>query len=405
MLISTKASRGEPDTTSLVLRGVAYVALLASVVALLIADFRGEFDDVIHLRAELVSVGDGFQPGAEVKFRGKTVGEVTEVVPGELIEASLSIDRESAQVIPSTVKARVLPGTLFGNTFLELVGPGGDRGDSEALSSGQVLQADRTRRAYELQDALNSVSRVMAAASPAQIDAILSATADSLRGRGEDLGRMVVRLDGYLEAVLDHLPALENDIVLLARAVRILDGAAPDLLAAVRASLKTVATLREAEPELLGLIDGGTRVVETGAAFLEVNEESIVRLVQSLATLLNVVNNHRATLGPTITNVEQTLERWADIMEGAHALPLAGYLGGLVNSGYTSADCPRYPGLDGPNCGQSDDASAPAREQGPGSQAADDPVPGGGDSAVDQAVTDLLDDLDHVLGGLLGGGR
>lgn len=403
MLSLLSNSRRDPSKGSLIARGVAYLALLGVVAGLLVAQFRGVFDDVIHVHARVISVGDGLQIGADVKYHGKSVGEVTHVVAGDLIDLDLAIDRHDAEFIPAAVTARVLPSSLFGNTQVQLVSRGRTSG---SLSDGQLLKVDRSQRTLELQDALNSVSNVLAAASPAQIDAILGAAAESLRGRGDQLGRTIVRLDGYLSAVLDHLPRLEQDIKDLARAVRIVDGATPDLLAAMRASLTTVGTLRELESEIRDAIDGGTQVLDVGAGFMEANDDRIIRLVRSLAQLVAVAHAHRSTIGPTITNVELTLKRWADLMEGRSYLPLAGYIGGVLDRGYTAADCPRYGSLAGPNCRAATSVGQPG-PSGAGSTSGGNAAGGHADAndPVGQSENQLLNDLGGFLGGLLGGGQ
>jgi ABC-type transporter Mla subunit MlaD len=85
----------------------------------------------VRVTVQLPTVGDTLGINSDVKYNGLRVGRVVNVDPGVGTDedgwdgprAEVLVDPEHAQLIPAEVRARVLPGTLFGNEYVDLVAP------------------------------------------------------------------------------------------------------------------------------------------------------------------------------------------------------------------------------------------------------------------------------------------
>ena len=66
----------EPTRRDLMVRGVAYLAVLAVGIALVLARFTGTFTERVSVTALLAETGDALTAGSDVKLRGVLVGRV-----------------------------------------------------------------------------------------------------------------------------------------------------------------------------------------------------------------------------------------------------------------------------------------------------------------------------------------
>ena len=88
------------------------------------------------------------------------------------------------------------------------------------LQDGDVIPSDRVETNVELNRILAELFPLLRTVRPADLNATLNALATALGGRGEDLGATLDRLDGYLDAIDDHLPTLRE---LIEPAPRLID--------------------------------------------------------------------------------------------------------------------------------------------------------------------------------------
>ena len=118
----------------------------------------------------------------------------------------LALQPAAAKSIPDNVSARLLPKTLFGERYVELVLPAAV--PAPAIRSGDVIPQDRSSSAIELEQVFDDLLPLLQAVQPAQLSATLNALATALDGRGKQLGQNLVALDTYLKGLNPHLPTL-----------------------------------------------------------------------------------------------------------------------------------------------------------------------------------------------------
>ncbi|MFC0433292.1 MCE family protein [Kutzneria buriramensis] len=196
--------------------GAAFVVALLAASALVAAQFEGALDRVVPITVRASRAGLLMDRGAEVKVLGVTVGTVRTVAPtADGAELGVGLFPSMADKVPADVTAQVVPLTIFGAKYVELVRPAAP---SPPIRAGAVIGGSRV--AVEINETFEHLLGQLNAIEPSRFDLALSAVADALQGNGDRLGRLAVDLDGYLGKINPSLPALADD---LAKAPPVLD--------------------------------------------------------------------------------------------------------------------------------------------------------------------------------------
>jgi phospholipid/cholesterol/gamma-HCH transport system substrate-binding protein len=260
------------------LLGLAFVALLVGLLTLSVLAYRKAFTPVdwVTLRAD--HTGLQLSDGAEVKLRGVIVGEVREITAdGAGATLRLALDPALTPHIPADVSARLLPKTLFGEKYVELVATGAA---AAPLRSGAVIGQDRTQTAVELERILDNALPLLQAIKPDRLAATLGALSYALEGNGQRLGRDLSTLDTVLTQLNRELPTIAEDVRRLADVVATYDGAADDLLSILRDATVTATTITQQRAQLAGFLADTTDLADTATAFLDRHDDRLIRLGQ-----------------------------------------------------------------------------------------------------------------------------
>ncbi len=327
---------------------IAAVATAAMVVVTgyLGASYLGIVTDDVSADAELATTGDSLGVGSDVKFRGLRVGRVLKVQSGELPSAEIVLMHDHAGEIPADVTARVLPGTLFGNEYVELVSAGSGTG---AIADGASIPADRSAETLRLMDTFAATQRLLGAVDPARLDAAISQLATALDGRGDDLARFVVDADDFLATWAQHEPAFYRDLDLLARNVDTLADVEPQLVAALRDSLPLARTIAEKEQQTQALMTSGARLVGSVDDFLGTQADRIVQVLDGTAATLDVFASRHTAFETLLAKLPPVLRNGATAIKDGK-IQMNGALALTFPDPYDEDDCPRYGSLEGKNC-------------------------------------------------------
>jgi phospholipid/cholesterol/gamma-HCH transport system substrate-binding protein len=206
--------------------GAAFVVAVLAASALIAAQFQGALDRVVPVTVLADRAGLLMDRGAEVKILGVTVGTVRSVTPtADGAELSVGLYPAKADKVPADVTANVVPLTIFGAKYIELIRPSEP---SPPIKAGAVIGGSRV--AVEINETFEHVLGQLNAIEPSRFDLALTAVADALRGNGDKLGALAEDLDGYLGKINPSLPALHVDLV---KAPAVLDtyaAVAPDAI-------------------------------------------------------------------------------------------------------------------------------------------------------------------------------
>lgn len=271
------------------LAGLLYVLVLALLVWVSIASYRHVFTDHVTVVVQARQAGEQLNVGGDVRMNGAIVGRVSGVSTGRGGGAavSLQIDSDDARRIPSDVRARILPTTLFGQKYVELTSSSTTAAGH--LRDGAVVAEDTSAEAIELTDVLDDLDPVLTAVRPERLSAALSGLADGLRGRGGDLADLLDGGGTYLGALNARTTDLEQDLALLERVSGQYAADAPDLLALARNATTTARTLTARPSTVSAFVSALTGAAASGRSLVQANAEALAesaRLARPTSELL-----------------------------------------------------------------------------------------------------------------------
>jgi phospholipid/cholesterol/gamma-HCH transport system substrate-binding protein len=329
------------------LYGVVFLAVLALLLSLSVAVYQQAFTSVVRITLEADSLGNQLDPRADVKLRGLLVGEVRDVrADGAKATLDIALKPEYVAHIPSDVHARLLPKTLFGEKYVDLVAPA--RSAARPIRAGDVITQDRTRVGIEMQQLLNDLLPLLRTVQPGKLNATLSAFSTALEGRGDRIGDNLTRVEGYLRRINPHMPSLQEDIARFADVAEVYGDAAPDLMKLLRNTITTSRTLVEKRDQLAAALTSTATVAGTADDFLGENGDRLITLGRVSRPTLELF----ARYSPEYPCLLDGLVRQEEASEEA-------FKGGKMRitleivrqrSAYEPGEEPRYGERSGPDC-------------------------------------------------------
>ncbi|TWP46337.1 MCE family protein [Lentzea tibetensis] len=267
--------------------GIAFLLAIAMFLTLTVAIYRDAFGDYVKVTLKTDHIGNQLQTASDVKVRGLIVGTVKAVrTRGEGAELELALEPDKVGLIPQNVSARLLPKTLFGERYVNLVLPQEKNGK---LGEGDVIEQDRSSSAIELERVLDDLMPVLQSIQPEKLATTLTALSQALDGRGKPLGQTLVSLDSYLGELNPQLPLLKENITKLADVSNVYSDAAPDLIQALNDMTVTSKTLVEQKQNLLALYGTMTTTSQDLTSFLAVNKNNLIQLNDSARPTLELL--------------------------------------------------------------------------------------------------------------------
>src|SRR5215471_4496341 len=265
--------------------GVVFLLVFALLVWLSVALYNKQFTPAAMVTLYTSSVGNEMHPGADVKVRGVQVGQVRQIsADGTGAKMELAIQPAMVPEIPANVTALMVPTTLFGERYVDLVMPANPV--PARLTAGSVIRQDRSADAVELEKVLNNLLPLLQASEPDKLSVTLTAIAQGLQGHGAELGQTLVVANAYLHDYNWHLPALNTDIKRLAVLARNLNRSAPDLVQALTDFTVTSQTFAAERASVSALYGAVTTASQDLQSFLDANSSNIIKLnADSTATL------------------------------------------------------------------------------------------------------------------------
>lgn len=268
--------------------GIVFIAVLTAALTASVLQYRKAFTPVDWVTLQAGRSGLQLSPGADVKVRGVVVGEVRSVgSEGTGATIRLALDPTSTPRIPADVSARLLPKTLFGERYVELVPPVG--GNAVPIRDGAVITQDRSSTAVELERVLDEALPLLQAVRPDQLAATLGAIAAALEGRGEQLGANAERLDAYLRQLNPAMPTIAEDVRKLAVVLDSYDAALPDLLALLRDVTVTARTVTDQRAQLAAFLADTTDTADATRSFLDRHGDQLIELGQVSRPVLQLL--------------------------------------------------------------------------------------------------------------------
>ncbi|GLZ30551.1 ABC transporter substrate-binding protein [Lentzea sp. NBRC 105346] len=270
--------------------GIAFLVAIAMFVSLTVAIYRDAFGDYVKVTLKTDHIGNQLQTASDVKVRGLIVGSVKAVrTKGDGAELELALLPDKVDQIPANVSARLLPKTLFGERYVNLVLPPQKAGK---IRGGDTIQQDKSSSAIELERVLDDLMPVLQSIQPEKLATTLTALSQALDGRGKPLGTTLVSLDQYLGELNPQLPLLKQNISKLADVANVYSDAAPDLINALNDMTVTSKTLVEQQQNLLTLYGTMTTTSQDLTSFLTVNKNNLIQLNKTSRPTLELLGKY-----------------------------------------------------------------------------------------------------------------
>jgi phospholipid/cholesterol/gamma-HCH transport system substrate-binding protein len=329
------------------LLGLGFVVLLLAAATMSVLVYRKTFTPVVEVLLRTDHTGLQLNPGADVKVRDVIVGEVRDVsADGTNATLRLALRPESTRWVPADVTARLLPKTLFGERYVALQVPAGSNG---TIRDGATIGQDRSSSALELERVLDDVLPLLRTIAPEQLATTLGVLAQALRGRGDQLGANLARLDDYLVRLNPHVPTLRTDIARLADTLQAYHGAADDLLTLLRNATVTMTTVYDQRAQLAALLADTTDAAEYATGFLDRHGDRIIQVGKVSQPVLELLAAY-APEYPCVLDGLVTLQPRVEKVFGQGRMHIT--LEATRDQGkyVKGRDDPRYDASGGPRC-------------------------------------------------------
>ncbi|WP_235736156.1 MCE family protein [Nocardioides alcanivorans] len=330
------------------LRAGVIVVVLLALLALLLAYSFGRFDDNVEVTAKLDTAGGALEKGAEVKLDGVVVGTVRSIDPASKgIELKLDIDPEVAERVPANATVRVLPISIFGAAYVELLRP--DRAEGH-VKARTVLHQDTSATTIELGDLLEETQALVDALGPAELATALETFAATLDGRGEEIGEMVETAERAVARLDPLMPLIRQDLRLATVTAVTISEMTPNMFTALRGLVAVSQTLIDREDAFQKVL---ARFDKAGSGVEEVVSRNDRALREGIPYIRRVVSAMYVARG----DVPRTFAAVTALASGAlPALQFGPYM--RIDAdirlsderNYGPGDCPSYGGLRGRGC-------------------------------------------------------
>ena len=299
------------------------------------------FTPVVSAEVDASKTGLQLLPHSDVKIRGLIVGEVRsiDIAANDRAKIDIALEPDKVGAIPRGVVARLIPKTLFGEKFVDLIPPKTPEGNG--LTAGTVIHEDTSKEAVEINQVLDDLMPVLQAVPPAKLNATLNALATALDGRGEQIGHSIDLLSKLAPKLNKSLPDLQHDIKRIGDVAQIADQAAPDVLRTLRNTVVTSRTIVAKRQTLATTLSVGIGVTDNATRFVSDNGPRLIGVNLAGKDTLALL----ARYSPEVPCVLQGLVKIKPRLEEA----LGGGQPGLHATVEIAKPRPSYkPGLDDP---------------------------------------------------------
>jgi phospholipid/cholesterol/gamma-HCH transport system substrate-binding protein len=146
-------------------------------------------------------------------MRGVQVGRVVTVTSAnDAATLQLDINPDQLTYIPANVQARISASSLFGAKFVDLVPPNDP--SPKRLTGGALLTSQNV--AVEVNTVFENLVNLIKQIDPYKLNAVLSALAEGVGGRGEQIGQSITDTNEVLTALIPRTETVRADVQSLA---------------------------------------------------------------------------------------------------------------------------------------------------------------------------------------------
>ncbi|MBB5852091.1 MCE family protein [Amycolatopsis umgeniensis] len=342
--------RGEPGLAALAWRGVTGLVVGVVVIVLVIAYGAGALSADPAVTSDIPGQSVGVLERSTVEYRGAVVGTVEEVRSDRQgTRLTLRMFPDQLENIPAGVRTRILPRTLFGDQYIDLVPP--DRPGAGRLSTDEPIPADTSGETVELYTAFKRLFSVLQAVQPAKINTALTAVSEALSGRGAELGELIDQAHELTADAPALLATFGDTLGFVSDLSEQLGEVAPEGIQALENAIVLSQDLVRQKGNIQALLTGGLELMGQGRQLLGDNADRVIRLVDKGGEVTGALADNAKGITELYGSFGRLMTNIAGVVGDGRTLPVDLDVTLDGTRPYTSADCPRYGELTGPNCG------------------------------------------------------
>jgi phospholipid/cholesterol/gamma-HCH transport system substrate-binding protein len=335
-----------PDTVA----AVGLFLACALVLALIYAQFRGDFTSKIRLTMLASRAGLVMDKGSKVTYNGVSIGRVAGISEVEhdgkpAAKFALDVDPKYVDLIPANVIAKIQATTVFGNKYVSFTSPKDP--SSQPITSTAVI--DATSITTEFNTVFQTLVELSQSVDPVKVNLTLSAAAQALSGLGDKFGQSIVNGNKILDDLNPQMPTIRHDIQQLAALGDVYANAAPDLFDALRNAVTTARTLNRHQAELDAALLAASGFANTGTDIFTRSKPYLIRFLADLLPTANLLDTHSPAVFCTLRNFADLAPKVAVLESGNHyAAQLGVAIAGTENPYVYPDNLPRVNGRGGP---------------------------------------------------------
>lgn len=254
-----------------------------------ISIYNGTFRSYVPVTLTSDRSGLVMETGAKVKLRGVEVGRVKTITGGDArASLELALYPDQIQFIPANVGAQIQATTAFGAKFVDLVYPPDPSPDR--LAAGAVLRSSNV--STEVNTIFGNLSELLQMIDPAKLNAVLSAVAEGVRGKGERMGQAATDLNVVLTALNERNDTIRQDWRSFKNFNDTYAAVASDILTILDGASTTSTTVVNRATELDALLLNTIGLSRSGIELLGTSKDSFVDLVSTLKPTTGLLHKY-----------------------------------------------------------------------------------------------------------------
>ena len=257
----------------------------------------------------------------------------------------LEVDPKYIKHIPANVLANVEAATLFGNKYVSLISPKNPQ--SRPISPNDVIDVDSVTTEFNtLFETITSLSEKV---DPIELNATLSALAQSLDGLGGKFGEAIADGNQILAQLNPRIPQLGYDLRRLADLGDVYNRASPDLWAFLQNAVITAHTLTKQQSDLDAALLAAVGAGRTGEDIFTRAGPFLVRGATDLVPTAELLDTYSPELFCMVRNFHDAAPKVANALGGnGYSLSAAGTILGAPNPYVYPDNLPRINARGGP---------------------------------------------------------
>ncbi len=272
-------------------------ATIAALVLLSGALFTGSFASYVPVTLTADRAGLVMEPGGKVKMRGVQVGRIGQIQSGtDQVSLNLEIFPDQVKFIPANVQARIRATTAFGAKYVDLIYP--EKPSTQRISAGQRLQSENV--STEVNTIFQNLVGLLDKVDTSKLNAILTAVADGVRGKGEQIGEATSAANEVLIALNERADTIAADWRSVKGYSDTYAAAAPDIIATLDAASATSKTITANAASLDALLLGVVGFSNSGIELLAPNKDNLVQAVKTLEPTTELLNKYNPEYACTV---------------------------------------------------------------------------------------------------------